>query len=58
MLHKEGDMTRVVYFCSGRDGQFIFNIPSRELVLVRTGFSKESEYEQNKFIAGNLDAIK
>ena len=44
--------------CSGHDGQYIYIIPSKELVIVRTGFSKTGEFDQNGFIAGILDAIQ
>jgi len=49
---------RDMYCCRGHDGQFIYIIPSKELVIVRTGFSKKGEFDQNGFIAGIIKAIK
>lgn len=61
-LNKNGteypDVPRDMYYCSGHDGQYIFIIPSKELVIVRTGFSKNGEFDQNGFIAGILKAIR
>lgn len=61
-LNKSGsdypDVPRDMFCCSGHDGQYIYIIPSKELVIVRTGFSKKGEFDQNEFIAGILDAIK
>jgi CubicO group peptidase (beta-lactamase class C family) len=47
-----------MFCCRGHDGQYIFIIPSKELVIVRTGFSKKGEFDQNGFIAGIVGAIK
>ena len=61
-LNKTGkeypDVPRDMFCCRGHDGQFIYIIPSKELVIVRTGFSKEGEFDQNGFLAGILDAIR
>jgi hypothetical protein len=61
-LNKAGtdypDVPHDMYCCRGHDGQFIYIIPSKELVIVRTGFSKKGEFDQNGFIAGIIDAIE
>ncbi len=61
-LNKTGkeypNVPRDMFCCRGHDGQFIYIIPSKELVIVRTGFSKEGEFDQNGFLAGILDAIR
>lgn len=61
-LNKTGkeypDVPRDMFCCRGHDGQFIYIIPSKELVIVRTGFSKEGEFDQNGFLARILDAIR
>lgn len=61
-LNKAGtdhpDVPRDMYSCRGHDGQFIYIIPSKELVIVRTGFSKKGEFDQNGFVAAIVDAIK
>lgn len=61
-LNKAGidypDAPRDMYSCRGHDGQFIYIIPSKELVIVRTGFSKEGEFDQNGFVAAIVDAVE
>ncbi|KAF5062811.1 Beta-lactamase [anaerobic digester metagenome] len=52
------DVPRDMFSCRGHDGQFIYIIPSKELVIVRTGFSKNGEFDHNGFVAGIVDAIK
>lgn len=52
------DVPRDMYCCRGHDGQNINIIPSKELVIVRTGFSKNGEFDQNGFLTGIMDAIK
>ena len=44
--------------CKGHDGQVIFIIPSLQLVVVRTGFSKKYDFDFNKFIAEIVATIK
>lgn len=48
-----GDM----YSCNGHRGQRIFIIPSRNLVVVRLGFS-ETGFDHNGFLKGILASIK
>lgn len=61
-LNKSGtdypDVPRDMYCCSGHDGQFIYIIPSKELVIVRTGFSKKGEFDKNGFVAAIVDALQ
>lgn len=61
-LNKSGtdhpDVPRDMYCCRGHDGQFIYIIPSKELVIVRTGFSKKGEFDQNGFVAAIVDALQ
>ncbi|HBG56516.1 MAG TPA: serine hydrolase [Porphyromonadaceae bacterium] len=61
-LNKAGtdypDVPRDMYSCNGHDGQFIYIIPSKELVIVRTGFSQKDEFDQNGFVAAIVDAIQ
>ena len=61
-LNKSGsdypDVPRDMFCCSGHDGQSIYIIPSKELVIVRTGFSKKGEFDQNELIADILEEIK
>ncbi|MCD7900494.1 MAG: beta-lactamase family protein [Bacteroides sp.] len=46
------------YMCKGHDGQFIFIIPSKELVIVRTGFSQKGSFDVNTFLKGVLEAVQ
>lgn len=52
------DVPRDMYCCRGHDGQYIYIIPSKDLVIVRTGFSKKGEFDQNGFVAGIINAIE
>lgn len=45
------------YMCKGHDGQYIFIIPSKELVIVRTGFSQKGVFDANTFLRGVLSSI-
>lgn len=47
-----------MYCCRGHDGQFIYIIPSKELVVVRTGFSKKGQFDYNEFLAGIVNAVE
>lgn len=52
------DVPRDLYMCRGHDGQFIYIIPSLQLVVVRTGFSKKEDFNYPKFLASVVDAVK
>ena len=61
-LNKSGkdypDVPRDMYCCRGHDGQYIYIIPSKELVVVRTGFSKKGMFDYNGFLAGIVNAVE
>ena len=44
------DVPRDMYCCRGHDGQYIYIIPSKQLVVVRTGFSKKGMFDYNAFL--------
>lgn len=46
-----------MYCCRGHDGQFIYIIPSKELVVVRTGFSKSGEFDSKSFLRGIVESV-
>lgn len=45
------------YFAQGFDGQNIFIIPSRQLVIVRLGVTTQGNFDQNQFISDVLNAF-
>ncbi len=40
-----------MFICRGHDGQYIYIIPSLQLVVVRTGFSRKGDFDFPKFLA-------
>lgn len=59
-LNRSGDQPDApadAYLCKGHDGQFIVIIPSKQLVVVRTGFSKKGEFDLNLLLKDLLAAI-
>ncbi len=52
------DVPRDTYMCKGHDGQYIFIIPSRQLVVVRTGYSKQGEFDTNLMLKEILACLK
>lgn len=51
------DVPEDMYSCNGHRGQRVYIIPSRNLVVVRLGFSEEG-FNHNEFLKGILGAIK
>ncbi|NDV83844.1 serine hydrolase [Bacteroides sp. 51] len=51
------DVPEDLFSCRGHDGQYIFIIPSKDLVVVRTGFSQKGVFDPNLFLKGILEAI-
>ncbi len=60
-LNKSGselpDAPRDIYYCDGFNGQRIYIVPSKRLVIVRMGLSKHGEFDYNKFVTSILDAV-
>lgn len=52
------DAPKDTYMCKGHDGQYIFIIPSRQLVVIRTGFSKKGEFDTNLMLKGILESLE
>ncbi|MGB7393024.1 MAG: serine hydrolase [Pricia sp.] len=52
------DVPRDMYFANGYQGQRVFIIPSKDLVVVRTGLAEEPEFDINGFIRDVVAAIK
>jgi CubicO group peptidase (beta-lactamase class C family) len=52
------DVPKDLFMCRGHDGQYIYIIPSLELVVVRTGFSKKDDFNQKQFLASIVKCIQ
>ncbi|WP_299579058.1 serine hydrolase [uncultured Sunxiuqinia sp.] len=52
------DAPRDLFLCRGHDGQFICMIPSKELVVIRTGYSKKGEFDLNQLLKGVLESLE
>lgn len=53
------DLPKNIFHTSGFESQYVFVIPSKDLVIVRLGLTKNEKYfEEEKLIKGVLDSIK
>lgn len=52
------DVPSDMFSCQGHDGQYIYMIPSKDLVVVRTGFSKKGWFDKNEFLASIVNSIE
>ena len=60
-LNAEGkypDVPRDLNSANGYQGQYVFVIPSKDLVILRTGLAEDPEIDVNKFISEVIKAIK
>ncbi len=55
---KYPDVPQDLYSANGYQGQYVFVIPSKDLVIVRTGLAEDPEFDVNKFISEVIKAIK
>jgi CubicO group peptidase (beta-lactamase class C family) len=46
-----------LFYCDGYEGQYIFIIPSKQLVVVRTGCSPNDSFDQQSFLKEIVDSI-
>lgn len=59
-LNKSGQFPGIpsdMFYCDGYDGQRIFIIPSKELVIVRTGCSPRGTFDWMTFLSGIISAV-
>ena len=56
--HEVPDAPKDVYFADGYQGQRIYIIPSKKLVIVRFGVSKKGEFDYNKLVTSVIDAFE
>jgi len=52
------DVPQDMYCCRGHDGQYIYIIPSKNLVVVRTGFSKKGTFDLNSFLSSIVNSVE
>ena len=52
------DAPRDLYSANGHEGQYVFIIPSKELVIVRTGLAKDPDFDANNFLKNVIAAIR
>lgn len=55
---KYPDVPTDLYSCNGYQGQYVFIIPSKELVVVRTGLAEYPEFDINGFLSELVKAIQ
>ncbi len=55
---KYPDIPKDLYSMNGYQGQYVFIIPSKELVVVRTGLAEYPEFDINGFLAALSEAIE
>lgn len=59
-LNAEGkypDVPKDLYSANGFQGQYVFVIPSKDLVVVRTGLAEDPDFDVNKFLKEVISAI-
>lgn len=59
-LNAEGkypDVPKDLYSCNGYQGQYVFMIPSKDLVVVRTGLGEEPDFDINGFLGALVKSI-
>ncbi len=59
-LNAEGkypDVPKDLFSANGFQGQYVFVIPSKELVVVRTGLAEDPDFDVNAFLAGVVAAL-
>ncbi|RDY61597.1 serine hydrolase domain-containing protein [Flagellimonas nanhaiensis] len=54
---KYPDVPKDLFSCNGYQGQHVFVIPSKDLVVVRTGLAEEPEFDANKILSAIVKSI-
>ena len=52
------DVPKDLFSANGYQGQFVFIIPSKEIVIVRTGLTEDPEFDVNGFLRDILNSIE
>ncbi|MCL6265923.1 serine hydrolase domain-containing protein [Flagellimonas myxillae] len=54
---KYPDVPKDLFSCNGYQGQYVFVIPSKDLVVVRTGLAEEPEFDVNGFLSAVVKSV-
>ncbi len=54
---KYPDVPKDLYSANGYQGQYVFIIPSKDLVIVRTGLAESPDFDVNVFLSNVVNAI-
>lgn len=60
-LNAEGkypDVPKDLFSCNGFEGQYVFMIPSKDLVVVRTGLAEEPNFDVNAVLSNIVKAVQ
>ncbi len=52
------DAPKDIYFADGYQGQRVYIIPSKKLVIVRMGLTKKKDFDYNKIVTSIIDALR
>ena len=52
------DVPTDIYSCNGFEGQYVYIIPSKDLVIVRMGLNQGEEYDANQFLSNVIKAVE
>nr|WP_299382132.1 serine hydrolase [Allomuricauda sp.] len=55
---KYPDVPKDLFSCNGYQGQYVFVIPSKNLVVVRTGLAEEPEFDVNGFLSAVVKSVQ
>lgn len=55
---KYADVPKDLFSANGYQGQYVFIIPSKDLVIVRTGLAEAPDFDVNAFLEGIVDAVQ
>ncbi len=54
---KYPDVPKDMFSCNGYQGQYVFVIPSKDLVVVRTGLAEDPQFDINNFLSAVVKSI-
>lgn len=55
---KYPDVPKDLFSCNGHEGQYVFVIPSKDLVVVRTGLASEPSFDINTFLSEVVKSVQ